>query len=333
MDFAAQLLQLAQQLFEPAPPGPPPGCAQAAPLTADTLAALEDTLARGVMQFLAREGWRRERFLRAGQPVTGSLWERTPPQDAVFSRHTLRLLTWLAAPGPAALELPARHLRSGDHLIGFLAYRRFRGTELAPRLRGVLRANGLCRLMFADDFGPDPLAPQWSSWLSGFGASVLESVQLALEHRWMEMERGKADIASAETMRRLGHGQEIVLRSFSQAVHDAGRRDLARFLLRAADQLLADQPDSARWVGSLRLKGLPLAERVATQEAALALLRHLEIMQVWEREARTLSFLDDGYPAARLWKSDWDRCRGDALCDQARRMIHQVISFTPAHAG
>src|SRR4051812_387856 len=73
-------------------PMPRPGC-----LGRAAVELIEDTLRKGVVQWLARQGWRRERFLRDGRPVDGRLWQRTPPSQLVlrFSPWTLEFLLQL----------------------------------------------------------------------------------------------------------------------------------------------------------------------------------------------------------------------------------------------
>jgi len=80
-----------------------------------------DGLAKGCMTWLARSGgWRRERFLRDGQPRTGRLWERWEPATLglAFSRHSLEFLVWITAHRPGdqkpPLELPLAELTTGD---------------------------------------------------------------------------------------------------------------------------------------------------------------------------------------------------------------------------
>src|SRR5438094_9971884 len=48
-------------------------------LSRDAVDLVQDALAKGCVQWLARNGgWRRERHLRGTRAVEGRLWERTP---------------------------------------------------------------------------------------------------------------------------------------------------------------------------------------------------------------------------------------------------------------
>ena len=125
-------------------------------------------------------------------------------------------------------------------------------------------------------------------------------------------------------MRSLGEEQERVLNAFLVAVENAGRLDLARFLLVAAVQLLPDYVNAESWVGNLQHGAHRLAERATTHACALAFLRQLPRLQQWNRRARAISYFDDGYEAAQLWKSDWEQHQGDALAERAAAIIRQL---------
>ena len=126
-------------------------------------------------------------------------------------------------------------------------------------------------------------------------------------------------------MRNLGRSQERVLTAFLDAVERAGRLDLARFLLRAAHQLLGEHADAALWVGGLAKAG-PRAGRSGRRRtrAPSALLRQLPRLQSWDRRARSVGYFDEGYQAAQLWKADWEQYDGDALHDRARAIVRQL---------
>src|SRR5262249_52923398 len=81
-------------------------------LSRDAVALVQEALAKGCVQWLARNGgWRREKHLRGDLSAEGRLWERTPPNDLAlrFSRHALAFLLWLTAtrPGRGKFAWPA----------------------------------------------------------------------------------------------------------------------------------------------------------------------------------------------------------------------------------
>src|SRR5262245_3243173 len=54
----------------------PPGLSKAC------LHLVRDALSKGCVLYLAKVGgWRREKHLRGGQPLSGRIWERTPLQE------------------------------------------------------------------------------------------------------------------------------------------------------------------------------------------------------------------------------------------------------------
>src|SRR5262249_19739750 len=72
----------------------------------EAVVLFQDMLGRGTVWLLARDGWRRERFVRDTTVADGRLWQRTPPADLalMFSQHTLGFLIWLTAWTPEDKE-------------------------------------------------------------------------------------------------------------------------------------------------------------------------------------------------------------------------------------
>jgi hypothetical protein len=72
-------------------------------------------------------------------------------------------------------------------------------------------------------------------------------------------------------MQALGQSQARVLQPFLQAAEKAGRKDLARFLLRAAAGVLTEDIGPEQWIGRLTDAGPRLADRAEThRNVALA---------------------------------------------------------------
>ena len=100
--FEVNLLRVLRAVVQQAPvehvlpllvkPLPRPKC-----LSRDAVDLVEDTLAKGCVQFLARRGWMRERFMRAGTSTEGRLWQRSTPAELglAFSPHALEFLLQL----------------------------------------------------------------------------------------------------------------------------------------------------------------------------------------------------------------------------------------------
>jgi hypothetical protein len=295
-----------------------------------------DSLAKGCMLVLARAGgWWRERFLRDGQPRDGRLWERSKPDELAlaFSRHALEFLIWMTAyrPGDAKppLELPEAELTPADRLLLFLAYDALRDTEAAAPLRNrtMFARLGLLRLAFPDDFAgyPDEPAPDFAPWMTGLGAVMLEALAPWLTARWVQLERRKAQVGDWAALRELGLAQERMLAVFTDAAEAAGRPDLVRFLVRVAAAVLPAGVTPAAFAGGLQGTGpARLADRIEVQRRALAVPRHLDRLQRWERRSRSVGYLDEGYAASQLWKADWERLGGDELAARAAALVRQV---------
>jgi hypothetical protein len=309
-------------------PAPPPG------LSTTCLELVCDSLAKGCVLYLARAGgWRRERFLRGGVPVVGRLWDRTPLDERklVFSENTLDFFRWLTASDPTQTkpwQPEPSDLTVADQLVIALTYDAFRDSEagLAWRERPAFARNPLVRLTYAEDFAAAArLAPDYSAWVDGLGGAILEALQALLAARWLTVERGKRGIGDWPTMVQLGDAQALVLDRFAAAVEPPGRYDLARFLLHAA---VRSCPPSARaedLVGGLQGgKRRRLAERYAVQRRAGALLQFLERMGGWERRARGVGYLDEGYAAAQSFLADWESAGAADAAVRAREVLRQL---------
>jgi hypothetical protein len=341
--FEANLLRILQCFLQRAPlenvlpllvqRSPRPPC-----LSRDAIALVQNALANGCVALLARGGWRRERFLCGQQIAEGRLWERTPPRELglTFSPLTLDFLVWVTAAqaddAKGSWQPPGNPATVGDLVLFYFAYAALRETAVARVLRAQAQfsKHGLCRLAFPEDFADNPgkAEPEWTAWTASPGACVVEALQPALARRWQEVENRKGQIADWRRMLALGRAQELVLDTFLTAVDGAGRRDLARFLLKAAAGLLQDNPSARWWTAALDVRGLRLADRQGTYRAGLVVLRSMERLRQWDRQARTVGYLDEDYAAGQLWKADWESLGGTALCDRAQAIIRQVEPLT-----
>lgn len=340
--FEANLLRLLYFFLRQEPPEralplvedrcePPPCLSKAA------VRLVQEALAKGCTQQLAaRGGWRKESYLRGDRPKSGRLWERTEPTELglKFSRHSLEFLVWITASHPAKHTdwMPLQQdLTPGDRVLLFFAYEALRqgvktfGVGELP-CREPFAQHGLLWLAYPEDYGatPDRFVPAFTPWTSGVGACMLEALQRDLVGRWVAVETQKSRIAEYDEMQALGQSQERVLTAFLGAVENVQRLDLARFLLRAAAQLLGPDAEASMWVGSLRHSGQRLADRSAVIAHGLTLLRHLPRLQRWERQARGVGYFDEGYHAAQLWKADWEHYQGDLLCERASNIIRRL---------
>jgi hypothetical protein len=313
-------------------------CEQPRCLSGVAVNLAQEALAKGCVSLLAhRGGWRRERHLRNGQVVEGRLWERTAPEDLAFSfsRHAMSFLMWITAARPGDKDPGWRpvlkELTLGDLLLFFFAHEGLRHVAEglgAPALRSQhpFRDHGLCWLAYPEDYAAAPATarPDFEPWLTGVGSCVLEALQPVLAMRWIAVESSKERIADPQVMRGLGQAQDRVLDAFLDAVEAAGRLDLARFLLQASHVLLGPHAHAGMWTQRLHMAGQRVADRAATYQAAAALLRRLERLQGWERQARGVGYFDEGYHASQLWKSDWDQYKGDVLHARAEAIVRQL---------
>jgi hypothetical protein len=307
-------------------------------LAAAAVRLVQEALAKGSTYLLAqRGGWRDEPFLRNMKQKAGRLWQRTEPArlGLAFSQHSLRFLIWITAarPGDKQPYWQPDHdgLTPGDLLLLFFAHEGLRETveglgAPALRKREPFQRHGLCWLAYPEDFTQvaEGMAPSFEPWVEGVGSCVLEALQPDLTARWVHVEGGKERIEQPATMRALGAAQDRVLDAFLGAVEKVHRRDLARFLLRAAHQLLGPNAHPGMWTGALQMGGQRLADRAATYQAATAFLRHLDRLAGWARWARGVWRFDDEFQAAQSWLNDWEQYEGDTLAARAQAIIRNL---------
>jgi hypothetical protein len=293
-----------------------------------------ESLAKGCMTFLAESGgWRRERFLRDGQPREGRLWDRWSPAELglSFSRYSMELLIWITAHRPGdqkpPLQLRTEELTPADRLLVFLVYDLLRETEAGTALQALPTVNGdgLVRLACFDDFSGLTAAPDFAPWMTALPAAILEAMQPFFRDRWVAVERNKRQIDDWDTLRDLGLVQERVLTAFADAAETAERPDLMRFILWTMAAVLPPGVTPDAFTGGLQGKGPSrLADRIEVQRAALAIPRHMERLQRWQRKARGIGYLDEGYAVSQLWKLDWEQNGGDELAARAAELVQQV---------
>jgi FtsH ternary system domain X6 len=299
----------------------------------DCLQLVCDSLAKGCVLYLAKTGgWRSERFLHGDQPVEGRLWDRVPTAERqlAFSRHVFNFLVWLTAHDPVLAKPwypPAEELTVADRLVIFLAYDGFRDTKAGPswRHRPIFARNVLCRLMWPGDFaGMTAQPPDFAGWGGGLAASILEVLQVSLSERWLAVEHGKSEIGEWISMRQLAEAQDLVLDHFLPAI-DPKRRDLARFLIRAAASYCSPGVRGEHLTTGLGAGGATrLAERFAIRRQAAVLARVLDRLAMWERQSRFVGYLDEGYQIAQFFLSEWDAAGAGPALIRARDLLRQL---------
>jgi FtsH ternary system domain X6 len=341
--FEANLLRILRFLLKQAPPEQAMPLVQVrmerpACLSRNAIDLAKDHLSKGIVLHLVRAGgWKRDRFLRDGQPKFGRLWERTDVAGLglSFSKHALDWLIWLTAvrlkEEKVAWRGDPRQFTLGDQVMLFLSYdalRKDRDTAATLRESPAFRTNGLIWLFFATDFADDkdPTPPGFDLWLSGPGSLVLEALQPALEARWIRVERNKGQISDWNAMRLEGAVQIRVAEAFLAGAERLGRRDCTRFLLSVLSRLLATaEMPSTFWTGGLAGAGPPrLSERTETQRNALAVLRQVGTFREWQQRSRQVGYMDDDYNAARFWLGECERYNFHAVAERAERVLVQV---------
>lgn len=299
---------------------------------------VQDSLAKGVPLFLARQGWNTERFLRDESVVSGRLWQRSRPEHLQldYSRNALKWLIWLTAENPATpIALPNiafEDCTSGDAVLFLLSFARLRETPAVSKLvlMPVFAENPLVRLVFPDAFASQEFggAPELESWFQAERSWLLEALQPWLRLRWLQIERLKQQITSWEELQSVGEAQQTILTAYLDAADNVGRRDLTRFVMDVAARLLRSSAGrDQKWFEQVVVDDLRIADRQNVYETGLVLLRSVDRFQKWNQSARGVGFYEEEYAASQLWKSDWEKWNGDSVCRQARDVVKSLAEF------
>lgn len=268
-------------------------------------AALGDTLSRGAVLSLARQGG----WLPDGER---RLWERYEPLPLAFTGNTVRLLQWLLSTPlaehdgkPLFFEGP---VTPAEDLLVTLVLDRLRGTGcdalLARQL--ALRKLPLTTLAHAAVMARDLPLDEVPALDVATYAPYLEGLRSLLARAWLAAERSKRDLPQPDLVSRVGRAQEAVLESFLAAIDVAGRRDLAGFLIDAAVQWVTPER-SADELTRAMVADAPLRERTDARRRAAAMLRALARLRAWHDEHRNVRFIEDEYAAAQRLIVDWER--------------------------
>src|SRR5206468_662801 len=152
-----------------------------------------------------------ERFLRAGKPAGGRVWDRIPLDERVleFSAHVVEFLLWATAEKVHETTAPwaarAKDLTPADELFYCLAFDACRADpDLAAMLRqkDAFRNNPLCWVSFPGDLvdSDTPTPPDMRPLFTGLRAVILECLQPHLTRQWLGSERAKGQIGDWKRM-------------------------------------------------------------------------------------------------------------------------------------
>lgn len=284
-------------------------------------AALSDTLARGSVLSLVRQGgWLKEGQLR--------LWERHAAPPLAFTGNTVRLLSWLLAT-PLAESDASPLLFQGpitpaeDFLIALLIDR-LRGTGCDSLLARQLsiRRLPLTTLAHAASMAREVPLDEVPQFDVPALAPFVEGLRTMLSRAWLSAERSKRDLTAPDMLIRLGRAQHDVLEAWLTAIDGAGRRDLATFLIDTAAIWLAADRTAEELTRSMS-PDAPLRERTEARRRAAAMLRSLGRLREWDQQHRSVRFIDDGYALAQRLVVDWARL-GERGFSRAANLVTEL---------
>jgi hypothetical protein len=296
-------------------------------------AALSDTLARGSVLSLARQGgWLREGPLR--------LWERHSAPPLSFTGNTVRLFNWVlttplaeADAGPLLFKGPITVAE--DFLIAMLIDRlRGSGCDALLARQLSIRKLPLTSLAHAGLMARELALDELPTFEVPTLAPFIEGLRTLLSRSWLAAERSKRDLTAPDMLSRMGRAQADVLEAFFTAIDEAGRRDLATFLIDAAASWLAADRTADELTRSMSADA-PLRERTDARRRSAAMLRSLGRLREWDQEHRNVRFIDDTYELAQRLVVDWERLGERGFTRAANLVIEldAIPTLKPAEAS
>lgn len=306
-------------------------------ISPNAIRLVKDTLAKGCVQFLVRQGgWRNERYLRQGAAQTGRLWQRLPPDERRlhFSAVVLDFLIWATSqplPQPKRpWNPPSSGLTAADELFFFLALDACRGDReifqcLKPR--NVFAHNPYCWLINPRDFLnlPTHSPPNFEPLFAPDRVMILEAIQPWLEQRWWQAEQQKDTINLWSSMLQRGQLETATLSGYLRAADEARRNDLARFILRVNARLFEQDRPLPFWIGGLNdMPPVRLADRLETIRAALAVPRQMLTLARWTERFWHVGYFDEDYAVSQWWKAEWEAVGGDRIAARARTLLESI---------
>jgi hypothetical protein len=279
---------------------------------------------------LWRRGGTQPRPTLDGRRARG--WQHAPA-ELEFSPTTMHLLRWLVAtplgaPASTLDRLPAESMTVGDQVLIYLA---LECASTTPAIGGIarqplVRACPLAWVGFPhlfEETPPDKV--DFDTLLHGAGAHVLEALGGEIGRRWFQVELGKRAVTSPDALLALGAAQDGVLERFMAACDKRRRRDLAMFILDAA------QPSLSRNIAPLPAQLDPstsLSTRTKARIAAGSLLRAIERWGGWDAEHRGIRFIDDEYASAQIMLARFERI-GSAGVERAQLWLSELAALVP----
>lgn len=293
-------------------------------------AALQDTLSRGLVLALGRQGgWLGLDARR--------LWERTPAPPLHFTGNTVRLLRWLVNAPLAEAEVPPLVLEGAltpaEEAVVTILLEALHGTgcEAALARQPALRTSALVTLAHAGPMARALALDDVPAFDVARLALWVDGLRSLLARAWVSAEADKAHVIDPGALARFGQAQGRVLAAFFTALDGAGRRDLATFLVDAAARWLALGRPVASY--SAQLPGdAPLRARTDARRASAAFLRAIATLRAWDEQHRGVRFMDDGYEDAQRLLKDWQRL-GEAGFARAAALVREldaIPTLTPA---
>lgn len=266
--------------------------------------ALADTLSRGIVLALAREG---------GWVSDGStrLWERHPAPPLVFTGNVVRLLSWLLTTPLAETEASPLVFEGSvtlaeDCLIALLL-ERLKGTGCRALLarQQAIRSLPLTALVnvaaLAQELPMETVPVMEPSTLAPF----VEGLRSLLARSWRLAELGKGELP-ADVLLRVGRAQTELVDAWLTAIDAVGRHELGAFLIDTAEALFKANHGAHEMTRNLA-SSLSLRERSEVRRRSGAVFRAVVRMREWDQRHRSVHFIDDEYGWAQRLVVDWAR--------------------------
>jgi hypothetical protein len=314
---------------------------------------LKTILAKGTVKFLvkASEGWH-ESFLQHRREKSGRLWERHPLDERTlhFSHNTLHLLMWWTSTDPKmeqGMREPPVDVKSLTPADEFVVWRIADCVQTAhgfcsgsfQKLCSIqaFRSNpwiwlSLPHLLKTKILKDSPIqlndvpwytqaklvnGPSFAPCFQGLRSVILEALQNYLFRRLVTT--FPLNLEDVKELTQQNAATYLVYRQFLLEAEQAGRPDLAMFLLRALTRLaptytrLLDRRHNYEEIDRRIHQLSTIRERLEAQQALVAPLGLIDTLHRWTLHCRSIGYWDEGYRMAQWWLRCWEELGGDEV--------------------
>jgi hypothetical protein len=296
---------------------------------------LHDIVSKGLVLTLCKNGgWKNTKRIWNGSVVTARLWDKKPINLAC-SENTVKILFWLVeepfkTPKEVS-DLKINNLTLGDRLVLALSLELLINCNInyvsnlhaEEILCWLLQYAVLCKIKEIEKSLEKDIEELCSE------GTLLESLQLTLAKRWLDVEVSKSSIVKPEEMIRLGSTQEFLLGNIIKYSRRYNRPDLIWFIVKVLGAWAVNSPTN-RFINLD--KKYTLSERQNALTQACAVFSTVNQISSWVEYAKSVKFFDEDYAICQALIQVWESFGSVQQCNLLRE-INNLIENVKSSFG